>query len=45
MMAGSQCALGCPNAPGRVSEDGKNDIDGGAIIVLCDANRCHTVLQ
>ena len=45
MMAGSQCALGCANFPGRVAEDGSNDVDGGTIEVLCDANRCHTVLR
>ncbi len=38
------CALGCPNAPGRVAEDGRNDIDGGTIKVLCDLGKCHTVL-
>jgi hypothetical protein len=44
-MAGSQCALGCPNSPGHVAEDGANDTNGGAIEVLCDAKRCHTVLR
>jgi hypothetical protein len=44
-MAGSQCALGCANFPGRMAEDGANDGDGGAIEVLCDAKRCHTVLR
>jgi hypothetical protein len=39
------CGLGCANFPGRVAEDGMNDADGGAIEVLCDANRCHTVLR
>lgn len=43
--AGSHCGLGCANFPGRVAEDGNNDADGGAIEVLCDANRCHTVLR
>ena len=45
MKAGSQCALGCANAPGHVAEDGNNDDDGGTIGVLCDSNRCHTVLR
>ena len=44
-MAGSKCALGCPSSPGHVAEDGANDADGGAIEVLCDAKRCHTVLR
>jgi hypothetical protein len=43
--AGSQCALGCANAPGHVAEDGNNDDDGGTIDVQCDNNRCHTVLR
>ena len=45
MKASSQCALGCANSPGRVAEDGANDVDGGTIQVLCDANRCHSVLR
>jgi hypothetical protein len=43
--AASQCALGCPNLPGHVAEDGANDVDGGTITVLCDTGKCHTVLQ
>ncbi len=43
--AGSECGLGCPNAPGHTAEDGKNDVDGGAIEVLCDVGKCHTVLR
>ena len=45
MKAGSQCALGCANFPGHTAEDGNNDADGGTIDVLCDNNRCHTVLR
>lgn len=45
MNAASHCALGCANFPGRVAEDGMNDVDGGAIQVQCDANRCNTVLR
>ena len=44
-MAGSQCALGCANFPGHQAEDGASDEDGGTIDVLCDNNRCHTVLR
>ena len=36
------CALGCPNAPGRVAEDGKDDQDGGTIAVDCKAGACTT---
>ena len=44
--ARDQCALGCPNAPGHVAEDGKNDqADGGTIQALCDSGMCHTVLR
>jgi hypothetical protein len=43
--AASQCALGCANFPGHVAEVGANDVDGGTITVLCDAGKCHTVLQ
>lgn len=43
--AAAHCALGCANFPGQVAEDGKNNADGGTITVLCDQNRCHTVLQ
>jgi hypothetical protein len=43
--AASKCALGCANMPGQTAEDGKNDIDGGTIEVLCDLGKCHTVLQ
>ncbi len=38
------CALGCPNAPGRVSEDGKSDLEGGTISVRCELGKCRTVL-
>ncbi len=41
---GKSCPLGCANFPGHVAEDGKNDIDGGSIKVLCDLGKCHTVL-
>ncbi len=43
--AAAHCALGCANFPGQVAEDGKNTVDGGAITVLCDNMKCHTVLQ
>ena len=41
-----KCALGCANAPGHVGEDGQNDEGTGRNLgVLCDANKCHTVLM
>ncbi len=40
--AAAQCALGCPNFPGQVTEDGTN-LDGGAAQALCDNGKCHTV--
>ncbi len=43
--AAAHCALGCANFPGQVAEDGKNNVDGGTITVLCDNMKCHTVLQ
>lgn len=43
--AGAHCGLGCANFPGQVAEDGKNNVDGGTIAVLCDNMKCHTVLQ
>ena len=43
--AGAMCALCCANFPGRTAEDGKNDVDGGTVQVLCDGNRCHTVVK
>ena len=43
--AAMNCGLGCANSPGRVAEDGKNDVDGGTIQVHCDMSTCHTVLQ
>lgn len=39
------CGLGCPTMSGRTAEDGKSDVDGGTITVLCDSNRCHTVVR
>ena len=42
--ARSSCALGCPNAPGRVADDGRNDLEGGTIAVACDLGKCHTLL-
>lgn len=38
------CALGCPNAPGRVAEDGRNDLEGGTLAVACELGECHTLL-
>ncbi len=43
--AASSCALGCPNFPGQVAEDGASNLDGGTIQVLCDVGQCRTVLR
>jgi len=45
LQSGMTCARGCANSPGQVAEDGQNAEDGGTIVVKCDANQCHTVVQ
>jgi hypothetical protein len=48
-LARRSCALGCAVFPGRSTQSGQNDADGGTIAVRCErdagAGRCWTYLR